>query len=125
MNKLEGLHKPAMYWQKRQSLQQIKNQKPMFEQLMRQTRQCMQEHPEFANDVKGAIQCEVIHPQTLSQFSNFTFHTHPHNIDYPSEADIKTTNRLKKEWLIIGLADRNQVVAFNKNDGFKKIVARF
>ena len=125
MNKLEGLHKPAMYWQKRQSLQQIKNQKPMFEELMRETRKCMQQNPELENDVKGAISCEVIHPQTLSPFSNFTFHTHPHNIDYPSEADIKTTNKLKKEWLIIGLADRNQVVAFNQSDGFKKIVARF
>jgi len=125
MTTLESLKKPPMYWHKRQSLQEIKNQKPMFEELMRETRKCMQENPELENDVKGAISCEVIHPQTLSPFSNFTFHTHPHNIDYPSDADIKTTHRLKKEWLIIGLADRNQVVAFNQSDGFKKIQARF
>jgi len=125
MTTLESVHKTPMYWHKRQSLQQIKKQKGMFEQLMNETRRCMNTHPELENDVQGAISCEVIHPQTLSPFSNFTFHTHPHNIDYPSEADIKTTNKLKKEWLIIGLADRNQVVAFNKSDGFKKIVARF
>lgn len=125
MTTLESLKKPPMYWQKRQSLQQIKNQKGMFEQLMRQTRQCMQEHPEFANDVKGAIQCEVIHPQTLSGFSNFTFHTHPHNIAYPSQKDIETTKRLHKEYLLIGLAQQNKVVAFHKDDNYERLVAKF
>lgn len=126
MDKMGCLHQSPNWWHGRQTLAEIKRMKPEFEQLMAQTRQCMTAHPELANDVTGAIQCETIHPATLSNFSRFTFHTHPHgNIDYPSPQDIKTTNKLKKKYLVIGLASKNQIVVFSNKDNFKNIVARF
>jgi len=125
MKNLEMPHKSVVYWHKRQSLNEIRKQKPMFEQLMAQTRQCMELHPDLANDITGAIQCETIHPQTLSGFANFTFHTHPHNIAYPSQKDIETTKRLHKEYLLIGLAQQNKVVAFHKDDNYERLVAKF
>ena len=125
LNSLESPRKSAMYWQKRQSMQQIKSQKPMFLQLMRATNECMRQHPEFHRDTQAAIACETIHPQTLSPFSNFTFHTHPHDIQYPSDKDKQTTKRLHKDYLLIGLPTRNQVIAFHKNDNFQNVIARF
>ena len=126
MHSLENRHYSPMFWQKRQALADFKKQKPMFEQLMNMTRNCMRAHPELENDVKGAIACETIHPQTMSQFSNFTFHTHPHgDIDYPSETDKNTTNNLNKEYLLIGLAPKNKVVVYHKSDNFEKKIAEF
>ena len=123
---LEFPHVSPMMWQKRQSIKKFKKQKPMFKQLMDMTAKCMKEHPELANDVQGAIQCEVIHPETMSKFTDYTFHTHPHgDIDYPSDKDIETTKTLNKEWLLIGLPTRNTVVAYNAKDGFKHKVAEF
>ena len=89
----------------------------------------MKEHPEFhGNDstsIKRQIACEVIHPQTLSPFSNFTFHTHPARIDYPSEADKKTTTKLKKEYLVIGVVPTNQIVVYEQSDNYQNMIARF
>ena len=118
-----------MYWHKRQTLATIKSQAPMFRQLMAQSNQCMKEHPEFhgtdSASIKKQIACEVIHPQTLSPFSNFTFHTHPARIDYPSEADKKTTTKLKKEYLVIGVVPTNQIVVYEQSDGYQNMIARF
>ena len=129
MNSLESTKKSPMYWHKRQTLTTIKSQAPMFRQLMEQSKQCMKEHPEFhGNDsasIKAQIACEVIHPQTLSPFSNFTFHTHPARIDYPSEADKKTTTKLKKEYLVIGVVPTNQIVVYEQSDGYENMIARF
>lgn len=123
---LEHPHVPITVWNKRQSLYTIKKQRGMFEQLMQQTTQCMKEHPELHNDVKGAIQCETIHPGTLSNFTNFTFHTHPHSdIDYPSEQDIKTTQKLNKDFLLIGLPSKDRVVVYHKDDNFQEKIAEF
>ena len=129
MNSLESTQQSPMFWHKRQSLAQIRSQKPMFLQLMEQSKQCMNEHPEFhGNDpssIKKQIACEVIHPQTLSPFSNFTFHTHPARIDYPSDADRKTTTKLKKEYLVIGVVPTNQIVVYEQSDNFENMIARF
>ena len=129
MNSLESTKKQPMYWHKRQTITEIKRQAPMFRQLMAQSQQCMNEHPEFhGNDstsIKRQIACEVIHPQTLSPFSNFTFHTHPARIDYPSEADKKTTTKLKKQYLVIGIVPTNQIVVYEQSDNFENIIARF
>jgi len=129
MNSLESTKKQPMYWHKRQTLATIKSQAPMFRQLMAQSQQCMNEHPEFhGNDsksIKSQIACEVIHPQTLSPFSNFTFHTHPAPIDYPSDADKKTTTKLKKEYLVIGVVPTNQIVVYEQSDGYQNMIARF
>ena len=69
LNSLESTKQNPMFWHKRQSLAQIRSQKPMFLQLMEQSKQCMNEHPEFhgndASSIKKQIACEVIHPQTL------------------------------------------------------------
>jgi proteasome lid subunit RPN8/RPN11 len=63
----------------------------------------------------------------LISSNDYTFHTHPNGeIDYPSPLDIETTtNRLKKDWLLIGVARKNKVVVYHKSDGFKKKVAEF
>ena len=129
MNSLESTKKQPMYWHKRQTITEIKRQAPMFRQLMAQSKQCMKEHPEFhgndAASIKKQIACEVIHPQTLSDFSNFTFHTHPARIDYPSEADKKTTTKLKKEYLVIGVVPTNQIVVYEQSDNYQNMIARF
>ena len=129
MNSLESTKKSPMYWHKRQTITEIKRQAPMFRQLMAQSQQCMNEHPEFhGNDstsIKKQIACEVIHPQTLSPFSNFTFHTHPARIDYPSDADRKTTTKLNKEYLVIGVVPTNQIVVYEQSDNFENMIARF
>ena len=129
MLSLESTKKQPMYWHKRQTLAEIKRQAPMFRQLMAQTRQCMKEHPELhGNDstsIHRQIACEVIHPQTLSPFSNFTYHTHPARIDYPSDVDKQTTTKLKKEFLVIGVAPIDQIVVYEQRDGYQKMIARF
>ena len=115
--------KNSMVWHKRQSIRDFIKQKPMFSQLMQQSKNCMMAHPELKNNVKGAIQCETIHPQTLSNFSNFTFHTHPHNIPYPSETDKKTTKELGKKYLLIGVVPQNRTYVFSDSDNFEKALA--
>ena len=123
---LDHPHVPLIIWQRRQSLNRIKEQRGLFEQLMQQTTECMRAHPELHNDVKGAIQCETIHPATLSNFINYTFHTHPHaDIDYPSDQDIKTTKNLNKDFLVIGLPSKNRVVVYHKDDNFQEKIAEF
>ena len=106
MNSLESTRPTPMVWHRRQTLNDIKSQKPLFLQLMEESQRCMVEHKMSQSmdkeSVKKAIQCEVIHPQTLSSFTNYTYHTHPHNIPYPSEKDKETTLRLNKEYLTIG-----------------------
>jgi hypothetical protein len=126
MHSLENRHYSPEIWKRRQDIIKMRGQKPLFEQLMGMTRECMRSHPEYDGDVHGAIQCETIHPFTLSSIDNFTFHTHPMgDIDYPSDSDIKTTNDHNKDWLLIGLATKGKVVAYHKSDGFKKKEAEF
>lgn len=129
VNSIESTKKQPMFWHKRQTLANIKAQAPMFRQLMAQSQKCMDQHPEFhgtdSASIKKQIACEVIHPQTLSPFANFTFHTHPARIDYPSEADKKTTRKLKKEYLVIGIVPTNQIVVYEQSDNFQNMIARF
>ena len=115
--------KNPLVWHKRQSIRDFIRQKPMFSQLMQQSKSCMMAHPELKNDVKGAIQCETIHPATMSQFNNFTFHTHPHNIPYPSDKDIETTKSLNKDYLLIGVVPQNKTYVFSKEDNYQKSIA--
>jgi len=117
--------KDPMFWHKRQSIAEFRQQAPMFKQLMISTKTCMMNHPELRNNIKGAIQCETIHPQTLSNFSNFTFHTHPHSIDYPSPKDKETTSKLNKDYLLIGVVPKNQVYVYHKKDNFSQPVSVF
>ena len=94
--------------------------------MMASTRGCMRNNPQFHNDVSGAIACETIHPDTMKTESNYTMHTHPHgDIDYPSDLDIQTTNKLGKDYLLIGLATKDKVVVYHKSDNFQNKVAEF
>ena len=125
MDCLFSCRKTWEFAQYRDEINYFKKQKPMFEQLMGMTKVCMAQHPELENDISGAIQCETIHPQTLSKFNNFTFHTHPHNIDYPSDTDINTTKQMGKKYLLIGVVPRNKVVVYSAKDGYQQKVAEF
>ena len=129
MNSLESTKPTAMMWHKRQTLNDLQKQKPFFLQLMQSSKTCMKVHHMSQSmdnqSVKKAIQCEVIHPQTLSSFTNYTFHTHPHNIPYPSDKDKATTSRLKKDYLAIGIVPLQKVVVFSKEDNFEREIARF
>jgi DNA repair protein RadC len=115
--------KNPIIWKKRQSVRDFINQKPMFTQLMQASKQCMMNHPELKNNVKGAIACETIHPATMSQFNNYTFHTHPHNIPYPSDVDKDTTRNLKKKYLLIGVVPQNRTYVFSDDDNFTKAIS--
>ena len=119
--------KNPIVWKKRQNLRDFRSQKPMFTQLMEASKQCKAEHPEMqcnsASCIKKAIQCETIHPATMSQFNNFTFHTHPHNIPYPSDKDIETTKSLNKDYLLIGVVPQNRTYVFSKEDNYQKSIA--
>ena len=122
-----GLRNPII-WHKRQSIRDFVKQKPMFTQLMQASKQCMNVHPELKCSsekcVNKAIQCETIHPATMSQFNNYTFHTHPHNIPYPSDKDIETTrDNLKKDYLLIGVVPQNKTYVYSKEDNFQKAIA--
>ena len=129
MNSLESTRPTPMVWHRRQTLNDIKSQKPLFLQLMEESQRCMVQHKMSQSmdkeSVKKAIQCETISPQTLSSFTNYTYHTHPHNIPYPSEKDKETTLRLNKEYLTIGIVPIRKVVVFHKSDNFEKEIARF
>lgn len=126
MHSLENRHYSPEMWLERQEILKMRKQKPLFEQLMGMTRECMMRNPQYANDVHGAIQCETVHPFTLSNVDNFTFHTHPHgDIDYPSDVDKKTTSRQNKDWLLIGLATKGKVAVYHKSDGYSKKRAEF
>ena len=122
-----GGRKDTMVWHKRQSLRDFRSQKPMFDQLMFASKQCMVQHPELQcnsnNCIKKAIQCETIHPATMSQFNNYTFHTHPHNIPYPSDQDKFQTKKLKKNFLLIGVVPQNKTYVYSIKDNFKKVIA--
>ena len=126
MNSLESGHSTPEFFLRRKSLARLKQNKPMFEQLMGLTNQCMRNNPQFDGQVHEAIQCEHIDPAVMSNLNDYTFHTHPMgDIDYPSDVDINTTMKLKKDWLLIGLATKNKVAVYHKGDGFKKKVAEF
>ena len=107
MMNLESLKFNAEQWHDRQILNSIKKQKGMFRDLMLQSKKCMVEHGLSqsldADSVKKAIQCETIHPMSLSNYTNFTFHTHPSLIIYPSQADKNTTKKWKKKHKICSM----------------------
>ena len=45
--------KNHIQWHKRQSVRDFIKQKPMFSQLMAESKNCMLNHPELKNNVKG------------------------------------------------------------------------
>lgn len=96
----------------------IEEQKPIFSQLMEKTRNCLEN---IGND-PDRIQCETAY---LSEQNAFTFHTHPDGTRYPSEIDKRTTKRLKKDYLCIGLVPTGETVCWHKKDNFENEVFSF
>ena len=129
MMNLESLKFNAEQWHDRQILNDIKKQKPLWRQLMLQSKKCMVEHGLSQSldsvSVKKAIQCEMIHPASLSNYTNFTWHTHPSMITHPSQADIKTTKQWKKRYLVIGVVPSMKNYVYHTDDNFEKVVATF
>ena len=126
MRKLEFPHSPIDRWHNSRNLDDIRKHKEEFKQLMIKSQHCMSvNHLSQSLDdrsVKQAIQCETIHPQTLSQYTNFTFHTHPSDITYPSEVDKKTTKNLKKQYLVIGHVPTMRSYVYDIEDNFTRPV---
>lgn len=91
------------------------NQRDIFLSLMQQTADCV------ANG-GDPISCETAY---LSESDWFTFHTHPNDIPYPSDVDIKTTKGFNKEFLCIGLVNERRTICFHKSDGYQNIVCEF
>ena len=91
----------------------------VFGALIDKTRACM-----GSSDRKTdwALECETAY---LSNNKHFTYHTHPNGTPYPSDIDKKTTSRLKKSYLIIGLVPTREVVVYSAKDGFSKLVGKF
>ena len=129
MNSLESTKPTAFFWHRRRTLEQIKHQAPFFRQLMAETKRCMVENrmSQAMNPqaIKNAIKCEVIHPQTLTSFTDWTYHTHPSNIAYPSEQDKIQTRKLNKDYISIGIVPLMKIVVFHKDDNFEREIARF
>ena len=130
MNSLESTKPTAFFWHKRQTIKDIKKQRPFFLNMMAESKRCMVENrmDQSMNEkaVKNVIKCEVIHPQTLTPYNNFTFHTHPHNLPYPSKQDkIQTWDKLKKEYLVIGVVPTKRIVVYHHADNFENIIAEF
>ncbi len=91
-------------------------------EMHKETEQAVKDSPHLRN-----------HPNILENIwvssgegdNALTLHTHPalisgEVIDYPSEADIRTTKNLKKDDLCIIVTPMRQVVCYNKRDNFKK-----
>ena len=94
--------------------------KRIFKELISQTRTCMKNtsNGSFEDDLK----CETAY---LSDHNGYTYHTHPNGNESPSEVDRRTTQRLGKQYLIIGMVPTNKIVVYSKDDGFKKMITSF
>lgn len=93
------------------------DQKPLFDRLINETRRRLDADP-FMEPIKSEV-------AYLSANDDFTFHTHPMGIEYPSDDDIRTTNNLNKEFLCIGIVPTGETICFHKSDGFQREVCRF
>ena len=80
------------------------------------TRSCLSNHPDT-----DPIKCETA---VLSSGNLFTYHTHPNGTPFPSDVDIKTTKRMGKRFLIIGLVPTNEIIIFSAIDGFHKPILK-
>lgn len=129
MNSLESTKPTVFQWHRRSTLAQIKAQVGYLRELMRESKRCMQDHrlSQSLNpsDVSKAIKCEVIHPQTITSFTDWTYHTHPSNIAYPSPQDKIQTRKLGKDYISIGVVPLMKVVVFHKDDNFEREIARY
>lgn len=88
--------------------------------MINETRRCLDTTNPATQDDR--IKCETAY---FSELDNFTYHTHPVGIEYPSEIDKQTTAKHRKQFLAIGLVPTNEVVVWGPYPTYDKIVARF
>ena len=100
--------------------QKVKIPKSLIKTMHNDSISCMKKNP---NDKYHKSACECVHWNSHFDQNSMTLHTHTiPNVDYPSEADIKTTNNLNKNNLcIINVSDKT-VTCYNKADNFEKII---
>jgi len=70
----------------------------------------------------GQIKCETA---LFSEGNDYTYHTHPNGVDFPSQADIDTTAKFKKKYLMIGLVPFREVVIWGDYPKYDKMLAKF
>ena len=71
---------------------------------------------------KDAIKCETA---LFSEGDEYTYHTHPVGVLYPSKQDIETTAKFKKKLLMIGIVPKNEVVVWAPYPTYNRMVGRF
>ena len=54
MDSLDSAHNSPEFFLRRSSLSRLKSNKPLFEQLMGMTNQCMRNNPHLEGNVEGA-----------------------------------------------------------------------
>ena len=89
-----------------------------FSRLMDRTHACMQKGDGSYED---NLACETA---MLSDGDRYTYHTHPYGTPEPSAPDRKTTTRLNKDWLLIGLVPSRELVGFHLSDNYRKMQFR-
>ncbi len=95
--------------------------KNIFKNMINQTHTCMMKKGKdrtFEQD----LNCETAY---LSSNNDYTYHTHPNGNPEPSEQDRKTTNKLQKDWMFIGLVPTRTVVVYSKKDNFQRMYGKF
>ena len=100
--------------------QKVKIPKSLIKTMHNDSISCMKKNP---NDKYHKSACECVHWNSHFDQNSMTLHTHTiPDVDYPSKADIKTTNNLNKNNLcIINVSDKT-VTCYNKADNFEKII---
>ena len=107
------------YNQEFEQQKKVKIPKSLIKTMHQDSISCMKKNP---NDKYHKSACECVHWNSHFGQDSMTLHTHTiPKVDYPSEADIKTTSNLGKENLcIINVSDQT-VTCYNKKDNFQKI----
>ena len=96
------------------------SEKSTFRNMIAATRSCLNtSNPKNHAD---KVKCETAY---FSELGNFTYHTHPVGVPYPSETDRKTTARFKKKYLVIGLVPNNEVIVWGVYPKYDKVITRF
>ena len=95
-------------------------EKAIFKNMIGETRKCLNKtNPQNQDD---RIKCETAY---FSELDNYTYHTHPVGIEYPSEIDKQTTAKHGKQYLVIGLVPTNEIVVWGPYPTYDKIITRF
>lgn len=94
--------------------------KEIFAAMIQNTKRCLKNtRPKTHADL---MRCETAY---FSELDDYTYHTHPRGLDYPSDLDRKTTKKFRKKYLAIGLVPSNEVVIWGDYPTYDKMIARF